>query len=864
MIKLKKFSKKTNRLIIGLFFGLGLVLPALAQITAEQIAQFSALPIEAQEQLASQYGVDLESLSGGQLPVTEIGATNVGLPVDPMEPLEIAAIAALPPKDLADAIAAALEEKTDADEGLQRYGMQLFDRSVSTFAPVDNAQVPANYIIGPGDSFVVLLFGGENQNFELIVDREGSMNFPRLGPISVAGLQFSEAKELIETRVAEQLIGTTAVVSAGRLRAINIFMTGEVAVAGTYSVSALTTVTQALFVAGGISEIGSLRDIRILRENELIGIFDAYDLLMRGDISGDLRLQSGDVIFVPPVYATATVEGSVRRPAIYELTPGDTVASLVQMAGRYTNRAYIKSVALERFDRNDELPQIINLDLTNPSDNSLELFDGDHLRIPIVGDTFVNGVEVKGAVFRSGRFSYIEGMRVSDLLPSIESHLKFDADLNYALIVSIKNERLDIEVTSFDLGLAIANPDSEDDPLLKPRDEILVFDLPEVDSDEIDVEMATAGSSTAQAAEEVLESANRQDLLAPVIAKLRLQARENEPPQIVSLTGAVKVPGEYPLKEGDRLSQLLSAAGGLAEDAYLNEAELQRVKVDGNGFADIEISNINLTRRFDNEIHNPELQSRDQIFVRAVPDWNPSDTVEISGEVRFPGTYHIGPRETIASVISRAGGLTDLGFPSGIIFTREAAREQQRAQLFDYANEIRENVAVKSLTQEAQSLNYLGISEVIEILTSQDPLGRLTIDAPAILAGEANEDLILQNGDAIHVPPMTTSVSVIGEVRRAGPYRYQEQFRLEDYLDLGAGTTVRADEDAIYVIKADGSVAPVESGLFRFEQNSQISPGDTIVVPVNAEYRDTITYWSTITSIVYQTGIAVAAFVAIL
>lgn len=842
----------------------------LTNITPEQIAQFSALPLATQQQLADQYGVDLATIQGlsGQSAPTSVGAANLGLPAGRLEPLEVAAIASLPPQEMADAVSAALEKAeagAEDPDSLKRYGMQLFDRDASTYSPVDNAQIPSNYVVGTGDSFVVLLFGAENQNLELIVDRDGSITFPRLGPISVAGLTFTEAKELIEIRVDEQLIGVDVVVSAGRLRAINVFITGEIDIAGSYSVSALTTVTQALFIAGGISEIGSLRDIRVLRENEVIAVFDAYDLLMRGDASTDVLLQSGDVLFVPPVYATVAIDGAVRRPAIYEIVTGEQVGDLVEMAGRYNNNAFIKMATLERYNRDNDLPEILNLDLTSTDDLAAGLLDGDYLRVPITGNTFSNSIEVKGAAVRTGKFAYVEGARVSDLLPSIASHLRFNADLNYALIVSIKNERLDIEVNSFDLGIAISNPGSEFDPQLSPRDEILIFELPEVDSGETDFESSLADISNDDTSMQANLSADRQELLAPVIAKLRLQARENEPVQIIFIRGAVKVEGEYPLRSGDTVSELIRAAGGLTENAYLNEAELQRVAVDSAGYADIQITNIDLSKRFEDTRHNPELQSRDQVYVRAIPEWSPSNSVEVSGEVRFPGTYQIGPRETIKDVIGRAGGLTTIGFAEGAVFTRESARQQQRAQMLDYASEIRENVAVRALTQEAQIQNYAGVEAIVDILANGDVLGRLIVDMPAILGGNEADDLVLQDGDAIFFPPKSTTVSVVGEVRRAGSFRFQEQLNLEDYLDLGAGATVRADEKAIYVVKADGSVDTLKTDFFRFGgSENRLDLGDTIVVPVDAQYRDTVTYWSTITTILYQTGIAVAAFVAVL
>ena len=859
-------------------FSLQSVAQNINNITPEQIAQFGALPPALQQQLAGQLGVDLavlQNLSAGGSSAQASSSGVVGQPGAQLEQVETQVSGVMSESERSrESI-----EPEDEAPPLERYGLTLFDREVTTFAPVDNAPIPSDYVVGPGDSFNVLLIGTENQNLVLSVDREGVINFPRLGAIAVAGLPFSEAKRVIETRVNEQLIGAEAIISAGRLRAINVFMAGEVKTPGAYSVSGLTTVTQALFVAGGVSNIGSLRDIRVLRNNQLVATFDAYDLLLRGDASNDIRLQSGDVLFVPPVYATASIDGAVRRPAIYELIPGQSVADLVEMAGRYQTNAFIKTVTMERFDRNNSLPELINLDLTDSANTSLNLMDGDYIKVPVSGEIYSNSVQLKGAVVRPGIFAYYDGMRVSDLLPSVDSHLNFDVDLGYALIVSIKNARLDIEVTNFDLGMAIENPGTEFDPLLNSRDEILIFDLPEVSEDaagglqlsqaqqETDDRAALQQSqNTEVAAEEITRSSNRRALLAPVITKLRLQSRENEPVQVISVTGAVKSPGEYPLRDGDRLSTLLSAAGGLSDDAFLNEAELQRVVVDSNGYADIEIYSVNLAMRNSDSSQNPFLQSRDHVYVRAIPDWNPNRSVTVSGEVRFPGTYQVGPRETIKEVIERAGGLTEIGFAAGAVFTRQSARDQQREHLLEYVNDIRTTVASKSLTLEEQNVEFLTIESVIDLLMSEEPLGRLIIDMSAILAGDTGADIILQEGDSINIPVRSSTVAVIGEVRRSGAFRYQQSLTIEDYVELGAGMTNRADEEQVYVVKADGSVVTTQTRqLFRFAgSENQLEAGDTVVVPVNPEYRDGITYWSTVTGIVYQTGIAFAAIVAIL
>ncbi|MDB4261033.1 polysaccharide export protein [Porticoccaceae bacterium] len=272
---------------------------AAQTISPQMLQQLKSMPRAQQEALAKQYGVDLDQVLGG--------AKNTGAAIaTPGEPLEQAELGR-PDAEAQERYELFQEkfaefEKTliEEEETIERYGMALFDREVSTFAPTDQASVPDNYRMGAGDNLVVQLFGTETDQYDLQVARDGQISVPKLGPITIAGLTYEDARDLIQSRVAAQLLGAQATVSMGRLRAINIFMAGEVVVPGAYSVSALTTVTQALFQAGGVGDIGSLRNIQVKRNGATVNAFDVYQLLLKGDASGDLRLQSGDVVFVPP------------------------------------------------------------------------------------------------------------------------------------------------------------------------------------------------------------------------------------------------------------------------------------------------------------------------------------------------------------------------------------------------------------------------------------------------------------------------------------------------------------------------------------------------------------------------------------
>ena len=390
-----RLSVTVPAIIVWLFLSLvslsvlGQSLPA--GVTPAMVQQVQNMTPAQQQALAKQYGINLPQAQGAS-PTYDGGLGDAGDPLDQASGDDISADTEAQPDDLAGAV----------DQRLPRYGRGIFNKTVSTFAPTDDAPIPSDYRLGVGDQLVVQLFGKENVEYALVVGRDGSVNFPKLGGIALAGMTFEDARQLIETRVSQQLIGVGSSITLGRLRAINIFMSGEVSVPGAYSVSALTTVSQALFQAGGVTAIGSLRDIQVRRGTEVLSRFDVYDLLMRGDISDDIRLQSGDVIFVPTVTSVAEIRGEVRRPMAYELKDDESVSDLIAMSGGFTKDAFASLAVLVRTSVEGGLPSAQSLDLLSPTAQQLLLRDGDILDVPSTGGALANTVEVRGAAYRSG------------------------------------------------------------------------------------------------------------------------------------------------------------------------------------------------------------------------------------------------------------------------------------------------------------------------------------------------------------------------------------------------------------------------------------------------------------------------------
>ncbi|MBK9251799.1 MAG: SLBB domain-containing protein [Proteobacteria bacterium] len=342
-------------------------------------------------------------------------------------------------------------EKTGV-AGLKPFGYDLFEQAPSTFSPVTDVPVPADYIVGPGDQFRVLLFGSQNRNLPLVGGRDGTINFPELGPIAVGGMRFSAAKASIEGRVTQQMIGVRASVTMGDTRSIRVFVLGEVRQPGSYTVSGLATMTSALFASGGIKPIGSLRDIQLKRQGTVVRRMDLYDLLIKGDTEDDAKLQPGDVIFIPPVGPVVSVEGEVKRPAIYELRGETSVESVLKMAGGFTTEADPGRSSITRVD--DQFRRVVlNVDFS-ATGRGQSARNGDAFRVARLRPQLDSGVLLQGFVHRQGPVAWRDGLRLSDVIGSIDE-LQPNADSHYILIRREMGADRHVEVLSADLVAAL-------------------------------------------------------------------------------------------------------------------------------------------------------------------------------------------------------------------------------------------------------------------------------------------------------------------------------------------------------------------------------------------------------------------------
>ncbi|EPB0665293.1 SLBB domain-containing protein [Vibrio alginolyticus] len=872
--------------------------------TPEQMKMFQNLPADQQKALASKYGFSIPSSSSSNK--------------SPYENPQVIQ----PRTEASSAVSSNIEEqwlKKGEQEELKRFGLDLFAGSPSTFAPISDVPVPANYTVGAGDEIIVQLFGKENETHRLRVNRAGTINFPSLGPVNVAGMHFSDVRDSLTQRVKEQMIGVRSDISLGELRTMQVFVMGDAYKPGAYTVSALTTISQAIYYSGGFGESGALRDIQLKRDGKIIRKLDMYDLLLKGDASNDVRLLPDDVVLIGSVNDTVSIEGEINRPAIYEVKQGETYQQLIQMAGGFTANAHVEQLEIKRYASHGAR-EALTLDFNKTQDRQSKVKNGDAIKILKKSEELTRYVQIEGDVRHPSYVEWRNGLRVADLFKSVDSAFNSTADVNYAVVVREINPQRDIEVFQLSLANAILSPGSQDNLQLQSRDRILVFNrFNNEDLDTLATQEAVSKAKTLEQAQEQAEleqqkeqevmsssvavshSANgtlnnpstteqakpakiifrgkeiteedfeklkqntRRTLLAPVLLQLQQQSRLGLAPQIAEVFGEVKHPGRYPITPRMTVSTLIEAAGGLTYNAFTINAELARTAINSaDERAYIDVERIDLRKAIQGSASDDAvIVGRDRLNILEKPNVKLQSTVTLQGEVRFPGTYTVRQGETLSELLDRAGGLTEFAHPQGAIFTREALRLQEQKLLNQYAADMRKETAKKTFRADSNMGSVISDPEktlaFVEEASRSKALGRMVVQLNRILKGERSADFMLEDGDFLFVPTFRNTVSIMGEVQVPITYLLDNKLDVDDYLNKAGGAKKQADEDRIFVVRADGSVYKPSSGYWFGNNKEGLKAGDTIVVPIDTDYRDALSTWTAATQILYQTGVAINA-----
>ena len=723
------------------------------------------------------------------------------------------------------------EIESDSQENIvPAFGYDIFAKNFNDSYNYDSP-IPSEYRVGPGDMIEVQLFGQKNQSYSLEISREGILRFPDIGPINAfeKGTSFIDLKNQLKDKIRENLgEGVQSSITLGAFRSIRIFIFGEVEKQGAVNVSAFTSMINALLNSGGIKHTGSLRRVELKRSGKIITTLDLYDLLLDGDTSADQALQPGDVIFVPTIAKQISVDGAVRRPAKYEILEEDTLQDAVELAGGTTERSVLSRVRIERLDEHFQ-PEVRNFNYQENKDT--KILSGDRISIGIASSNVRNVVSINGPVENKGDYEWREGLLLSDLIINSKSFLP-EIDLDYGLIIRKKTDGT-FHCLSFQPRHIF---DSNEKIPLKEQDTVYFF-----------------------------TKESREDSLEDLLLDIRKQSRAGENSRIIRVAGAVHFPGEYPFTDSMTLQELILAGGGTKDSAYLLEAEITRVGIDEEQKAYVKHLRIGQDVLVDsNQSQNYLLKPYDSLSIKPIPLWREGESIEISGEVNFPGTYSIKLGETLFEVIHRAGGLTNRAFPEGTIFSRENLRIKEDEQKERLIQQLESDLATATLSatdSEEAAQAQSAAQALLSRLQNTESQGRLVIDLNEILkAGEAS-GLLAKDKDNLFIPAIPYAVSVSGEVQFPTSHLYVEELDLNDYLNRSGGYTQNADKDRTFVVKANGAVM-TKGGNGWFGKGSggnKISPGDVIVVPIDVKqtrFLENLTYS---TQIIYQLAVAAAA-----
>jgi polysaccharide export outer membrane protein len=718
-------------------------------------------------------------------------------------------------------------------DAIKPFGYDLFASDPSTFAPGNEVPIPSDYRIGPGDVVEIQLFGQRNESYSLGISREGMIRFPGIGPINAfeKGTSFIDLKNHLREKIREQIgEGVQSSITLGAFRSIRIFLLGEVRKQGAYTVSALSTTINALLSCGGIKETGSLRTIQLKRGGKIMATLDLYDLLMRGDTSADQPLQPGDVIFVPVIDKQITVSGAVRRPAKYEIKGDETLQSTVTLAGGALDRSVLDIIRLERMGSNFRL-NVKNLNFSE--DESFIIKDGDQISIGFAGSAVKNNVSIIGAVENVGDYEWKNGLVLQNIIDD-PLDLLSNADLDYGLIRR-KRANGDIHCVSF-VPTDLFSSDKETMITLQKQDLVYFFNRN-----------------------------SREELLKSLLYELRTQSDFGQNSRLVRISGSVHYPGEYPFTDSMTLNDLFRAAGGPKDSAYMLDAEITRIGLDSKQSAELQHIRLSKKQLLDaNTSSSFSLKPYDAVSIKPIPFWKEGESIELSGEIKFPGIYSIMRGETLFDVLQRAGGITVRAFPQGAIFSRENLRLKEDEQRERLIAQLESDLATATLaaqdTEDAAQAQSAARAMLLRLQNTESQ-GRLVIDLTKIIKEGEESTLMVKSGDQLFVPETPYAVSVSGEVQFPTSHLHNEKLDLKDYLNRSGGYTQNADKDRTFVVKANGAVM-TNGGNVWFGKGSsvnRISPGDVIVVPIDVKqtrFLENLTYS---TQIIYQLAVAAAA-----
>ena len=668
---------------------------------------------------------------------------------------------------------------TRKDE-LQIFGSDIF-MSEQPFESSPNVATPSNYILGPGDELIIDIYGASETTYREVISPDGKIAISGVGPISVSGISIDVAKARLFNKLSSIYSGlkgsspnTYMELSLGTVRTILVDVVGNAKIPGTYPLSSFSTAFNAVYVAGGPSENGSMRHVEIRREGELISTLDIYTYFFKGDNSSNPSLKDGDVIVIKTYQGRVTFDGAVKNPAIYELIEGETVDDLLDYSGGFSSEAFEGSINISRkADQKREIKTV-----SKEEYNKALLVGGDEITVSPIIDRFTNRVSVEGAVLSPAHYQLTDELTLSELIKKAQG-LREDAYLKRGNIIRLKKD-FTLTNISFDINAVL---DGSQDYLLQAEDVVFIPSI-------FDVE-------------------------------------ENK---TITVQGEVRNPGEYPYVSGMTVEDLLNVSGGLKESANVSYVEIARRVVkntESSKASEIFTVPIDKSLGLSNESSSFKLEPFDVVLIKASALYKKQNVIKIEGEVMYPGYYSLeSDNDKLSDIISRAGGLTSSAYPKGAILIRRQFDEGETTDVVGARN-LR-NEQLKDLIKRDS------INELNSLSAKQEGVG-IELEK-ALINPDSKHDLILQDGDLLSIPSELQTVRILGEVLYPTNARFDQSFSFKKYVSLAGGFSDNAKVSKAYILYANGRAQRTKRILF-FKKYPKVEPGADLIIPQKPEIR---------------------------
>jgi protein involved in polysaccharide export with SLBB domain len=683
---------------------------------------------------------------------------------------------------------------------LKRFGSDIFRPDVvgMTNFPMD-LPAGADYVLGPGDTVTIDIWGGVSQRMSRPVDREGRLSLPDAGPVVVSGLTMAQAQKVVQAALAPQYHDARVELSVTRLHTVRVYVVGDVQRPGAYDISSLSTPLNALYAAGGPTATGSLRVVKHYRGDRLLSEMDLYDLLISGVRKSIEHLEAGDTILVPPVGPLVAVSGMVKRPAIYELKNETQLTDVLEMAGGVSVAAALGEIKVERIDAHEKRV-ILNVKLAPGADTKalramvgpFQIQDGDRVSIAPILPYSDQTVYLQGHVYRPGTYAFKEGMKITDLIHSYQEVLPEPS--NHAEIIRMQPPDFRPQTIEVDLASALAGDESI---ALQQFDTVWIFGRYEIDAPK------------------------------------------------VTIYGEVLRPGEYPMSGGMTAAALVRMAGGFRRGAYTEDADLASYETKNGLQVVTNQQTIKIGAALaGSAADDVPLKPGDTLTILQIPGWSDiGRSATVKGEVKFPGSYGINEGERLSSLMKRVGGFRSTAYPVGAVLERVEVRQMEEKGRQELIRRIETSTATISFSPSSTGQDQAAIlqalqqqqAQTLNRLRSQPAAGRLVINISSNISEWENTpaDIFLRAGDVITIPRKPNFVLAYGQVYNPTAVTYEPGRPASWYLAQAGGPTELAYKKAIYVIRANGSVITSQgNGWFKGSVlDAKLRPGDILVVP---------------------------------